>query len=1124
MAVVLAALGVVSSSPSALQPIRRTSGELELPRVRAGVLQIPKAHARGRVRVIVALPLPPLAATSRTLAARAAGRRLNVASSSSRAYLARLARAQRVAAAQLRRSIPQARIQRRYRVLLDAFAVELPARKLPQLVRLPFVKRVYPSLRYELKLNRSPGLIGATALSAATGARGEGVKIAIVDDGVDPRNPFLSGEGFSAPEGFPRGDRSLTSPKVIVARGFPPPGYGGTSRLAFVPRESFHGTHVAGIAAGHAGTNTGPGADHPATPGLSGVAPRAWVGNYRVFNRPTPIGNDAFVPEIVAAFEAAVADGMDVINFSGGGPQVDPQMDPLVEAVRNVTNAGVVAVISAGNDRDQFGFGSTGSPANAPEAISVAASSNSHVFGPALRVATPDAPSTLTQIPFESNGQVPAAWAAADQTLVDVGSVVSTSGTAVERRICGSTDPNDPRQTPLPPGSLAGAIALVQRGTCTFISKAARVRAAGAVGMIMIDNRPGEGNPIPLQLAVPSGMISDLDGARLLAYLQSRGGRAPVRATTSPLEIETGRSGIITSFSSGGPSPFTLGLKPDVAAPGGEILSSITPEFAGSPFAVFDGTSMAAPHVSGAAALLVQRHPSWTPAQIKSALMSTAGTAWADTARTVEAPVVLQGAGIVNVAAADDPRLFTSPASLSFGRLDVNRGAASRSLLVNVGDAGNGAGTWTVELQPQRASYGASLDLTPQVALAPGGSGDLVFVARAASDAEQGENYGLIVLRQGSVTRRIPYYFFVARPELEWVDHVRPLQRFQIGTTIGDHSHAELYRFPSAPFGPAPNYSGPPMNEPGHETLYETNISSPVANFGAAVIATDRPALIHPWLLGSKDESDVQGYAGTPVNVNVLTYSFRFDVGAAGAVFPRPKRYFFAVDSGTDRFTDRHFPGRYLLRSWVNDVRPPRVKLLTTRVTAGRPLIAARVIDTGSGVDPVSLVIAYRRALVGAALYDPDTGIALFPLPRAAPTIRRGRTVAIIAASDYQETKNVDQAGARVLPNTAFQAVRIVAVRAPAVSWLAPDSGTCLRKRHGAARLVVAASAPKRITAVRFYDGKRRIATVRRGIVGLYSADWRLRRAKRGVHRLRAVVSTRGGGRASAARRFRVCR
>src|SRR5205823_9429585 len=180
---------------------------------------------------------------------------------------------------------------------------------------------------------------------------------------------------------------------------------------------------------------------------------------------------------------------------------------------------------------------------------------------------------------------------------------------------------------------------LAQRGTCTFISKAQRAVNGGAIGLILIDNRFGEANPIPIRLPLAGGMISDLDGQHLRAFADANGGQASIRVSSSIQEISTNRGGIITSFSSAGPTDFGHMLKPDVSAPGLDVLSSTPPATTGSTFSVFAGTSMATPHVAGAAALLLQQHPNWTPANVKSALMSTAGPAWGDTARTQEAPV-----------------------------------------------------------------------------------------------------------------------------------------------------------------------------------------------------------------------------------------------------------------------------------------------------------------------------------------------------------------------------------------------------------------------------------------------------------------------------------------------------
>ena len=520
------ALTLTATSAAALQPIQRRHGEVVIPRVRAGTITVPTAHRRGRITVILTLADPPLAAYSRTLTGTSSSSRLSTSSLASKAYVAKLQRAQRAAAATLKRAIPEATVRRNYTILLNGMAVDLPATELARAAKLSFAHKLYPSYRYTLALDRSPGLIGAGGAGGIGGATGgDGVKIAVVDDGVDPANRFFAPEGFSYPAGFPKGGRKWTTPKVIVARSFVGTGADDKTRLALDPDASFHGTHVAGIAAGNAGTTAPAGADHPETPGLSGVAPRAQIGNYRVFNVPTPAGHVGNTPEIVAAFEAAVRDGMDVINFSGGGPQVDPASDAIIEAVRNVAAAGVVPVISAGNDRDDYGLGSAGSPGTAPDAISVAAVSNSHVYGPALTVTAPGAADPLTHVPFVRTGSTPPAWANADQQLVDVGTIMGTNSAPVPRDLCGPAGNLNGGTSPLPAGSLSGAIALVSRGNCTFAIKAARVRAAGAVGIVLVDNRPGEANGVPVQLAVPSGMISDFDGSALRSYLASRGGR-----------------------------------------------------------------------------------------------------------------------------------------------------------------------------------------------------------------------------------------------------------------------------------------------------------------------------------------------------------------------------------------------------------------------------------------------------------------------------------------------------------------------------------------------------------------------------------------------------------------------
>ncbi len=1114
-------LVVIAPATAALSPIQREFGERSVPRVGKPDARAQKAPGADRVRVVLRLRGQPLAKwQSRRLEARGAEseRRLDLREPAARRYLRTLEARQTRAIAAVREAVPSATVEQQFRILLNAVTVEAPVEALATLASLSSVTRVYPSLRYTSTLNTSPGVVGATPFSNATGAFGTGTKIAIVDDGVDPANPFFDPAGFSYPDGFPKGNRSFTTEKVIVARSFAPPGAPARSRRPVDRNATFHGTHVAGIAAGAAGKTAPKGLDHPETPGLSGVAPNAWIGNYRVFNIPTPIGDVANTPEIVAAFERAVTDGMDVINFSGGGPEVEPANDALIEAIENIAAAGVVAVVAAGNDRDDFGTGSIGSPSTAPAAISVAAVSNRHLFAPPLVV------EGFGEIPYQpgAGGFAPNAWAKNPRPIVDVRTVAGTDGNPVDEYLCApGNDPNAPKST-LPPGSLKGAVALASRGICTFVSKAERAAQAGAVGLVLIDNRSGEANAIPIPLEIPGFMISDLDGANLRAHLASGDGTGSMLARQQFVEFDSGRSGVVTSFSSGGPTALEHALKPDVAAPGGSVLSSTMPEIADSPYAVFDGTSMATPHVAGAAALLLERHPSWLPAQVKSALMSTARPAWGDSARAAEASVLLQGAGLVDLGRADNPLVFAVPSSLSFGDLNVNTGAASEKLALEVSDAGGGAGSWTVEVRPQASTSGAWLDLPKQLDIPNGGDALFSVTARAAAGAIAGENHGFIVLRREGEERRVPYAFLVTRPGLQFAEG-KALQRFQVGNTKRGSSRASVYRYPSAPFGPSPEFGSTAVEQTGAEDIYVFNLDHPAINFGVAVETEADGARIDPFVLGSPDENDVQGFAAIPVDINALNDTYLIPNGAAGLSFPRPGRYYVSVDSGLDTFTGSPRAGRYVLRAWVDDLEPPSIELLTKRVSGQQPLIAARITDRGAGVDPLSMEIVFDGIAVGAAAYDPIEGLALFPLPSSDSALKQGRNSVLILASDYQESKNVQTIGSDIFPNTGVARARLrYTPNNPAVSWLSPVGSECVAKPRD--RLVVTADGPNEIVSVRFLDGSGQIGIDRKSEADVFSAVWRSGRKPRGTHTLTAIATDENGNEVSARLKVRVCR
>ncbi len=399
LALLFSLVAVVATTGTAAGSVDRTPKsvvEQALLKVRpAPDLAIARPTRGNRVRVIMELEDPPLAAATyaRGLAGLGVRQKLNMRSAFSRTYLSTLEAEQARAIADLHDAMPDALVSRRYQVLVNGFAVSVPYARLPKLLDTRIATKVYPSYSYHLNLNRGPSVLGAPQFSALRRApRGQGVKVAVVDDGVDHEHPFLDPTGFSYPPGFPKGTSGLDD-----AKGDRRPRLRRTRReqraarpRQLVPRnvrrrrDRRRQDRRRGRAA-RASAARRTAAVIPRSRTSRASRPRAYIGNYRVFNvpAPAPLGGccSANSPEIVAAFEAAVRDGMDVINFSGGGPQADPRTDILIEAVRNVVRAGVVPVISAGNDRDFFGLGTAGSPATAPDAISVGAVANAHVFG-----------------------------------------------------------------------------------------------------------------------------------------------------------------------------------------------------------------------------------------------------------------------------------------------------------------------------------------------------------------------------------------------------------------------------------------------------------------------------------------------------------------------------------------------------------------------------------------------------------------------------------------------------------------------------------------------------------------------------------------------------------------------
>ena len=494
-------------------------------------------------------------------------------------------------AARLRAAVPTAAVERRYGVVLDAVALRLPVRALARVQRLPGVADVYPVATYHADTDTVPQIVGAIPLwGVDRSTAGQGVKVAVIDDGIDAGAPFLRPRGMRPPPGFPRGQRRFTSGRVIVARSFAGRDAPNADHLAFDPTVSEHGTHVAGILAGAYGTVARPGLGLPVVHGLSGVAPGAWLGNYRGLARGDhESGAIGSTVELAAAVDRAVADGMDVLNLSLGGPQIDPSADALSLALANAARAGIPSVVAAGNDFDTRGYGSISSPGTSATAITVAA----------------------TSIDARLRGQRP-------RQRRGLAGAHAVHGRAVARaaRDDGAHAPDAASSAPRPTGSTGTpavrpprrrplrAVVIVLRGGCSFGSKAINAHEAGAQGVIVESDRPGPPFVVEEEADLPLLAVTDAVGRELRAYIARAGSAARVRFTRTIEEVPTPPR-VLTDFSSAGPTPFDLLLKPDIAAPGEAILSSVpraSPDYPGA-FASWDGTSMAAPAVTGVVAL-----------------------------------------------------------------------------------------------------------------------------------------------------------------------------------------------------------------------------------------------------------------------------------------------------------------------------------------------------------------------------------------------------------------------------------------------------------------------------------------------------------------------------------------
>jgi uncharacterized protein (TIGR03437 family) len=667
--------------------------------------------------------------------------------------------------------------------LLNAvFVVAKPA-QVAELRSLPGVKAVRPLRRFHRKLDQAVKLINANStgwnlVGGVTNA-GLGLKIGIIDTGIDQTHPAFQDSTLTIPSGFPLCNVSsdcdnFTNNKVIVARSYVQQLANATGTDAtistpddFSARDRVgHGTAVAMCAAGE--TNAGP-ADT-----ITGVAPRAYLGSYKVFGSPE-VNDGASGDVIISALEDALKDGMDIASLSLGGPAFyaplasgadcgEPSGTPCdaeATALENAVKSGMSVVAAAGNEaEDGVLYNASGtitlntidSPGDAPDVIAAAGSTNAHTWVSGVRVSGTGIPSAIQVIQGQFSSDGPQLYSPLSAPLVDVTTVSS-----------------DPQGCSSFTGSLTNDFVLIERGTCDFSVKVLNAQNIGAIGVIVydpsantIDIPSGLGNT-----SIPMVLIGDTGGLALKAFIDANPGYT---VTMDPSAVPVAATpNIMTAFSSRGPS-INGGLKPDVTAvgqdlymaaqnydPNGELYSS-------NRYTVADGTSFATPQITGAVALVKQyrtaRSSTVTPAELKSSVVNTAAQTLTENGSTAD--LISAGGGLLDVGAAIASDVTADPATISFGYLDVTGFPATQTLVIT-NNASTSTRTYTLSVAQSASTPDskAHVSLSESSVTLAAGKSATITVTLGGTKPAAGRYEGFIVITGGARTIQVPYLYLL---------------------------------------------------------------------------------------------------------------------------------------------------------------------------------------------------------------------------------------------------------------------------------------------------------------------------------------------------------------------------
>lgn len=670
---------------------------------------------------------------------RTADNKLNFSNGAVRSYAAQL-KAQRDSFASQAQAVG-AKVEVEFDTLFNGISVKGKGLTKEKLLAMPGVKAVFDHALYHVNMDASRALIHAPEAWELVGGMsqaGKGIRVAIIDSGIRPEHPMFSGEGFTAPDAasLPNDDycatvdESFCNDKLIVAR------Y-STPTFAVAPDEHLsplgyggHGTHVAGTAVGNLINATYNGVDTE----ISGVAPGAYLMSYKALYAPAEdiYGGSGSNIMLMEALEMAVKDGADVINNSwGGGAGSNPAFSPYLEAFENAEAAGIVIVSAAGNDGG-YGANTIGCPGCIEAGITVANTTHGRFFANGLSIGD-----LSDLVAIEGNGEA----RLGDLETDFVGMPLSSITVDLD---------NYEGCAPFPADSFKDKVAVISRGSCAFSDKAANATEAGATALVVYNNRPGQPFTMSISATIPAVMIDQADGEAVLTQISAAGEQGveltlgkETKALVNPTYADN-----VAATSSRGPNGDSSFLKPDMAAPGTNILSAWSmddPGSNGATFAAISGTSMASPHVAGAAALMKQQHPEWSAIDIKTALTSStkaSGLVKEDSITPADAFDI--GAGRLEVADALN-------ATVSFDKASLVNSACLKScdFTFTINDKRDSSDETAVEYNVAAMLSGAAIEFSKDnVSLAGGESAEIQFKVDSSLMPQETWQFGHISINE----------------------------------------------------------------------------------------------------------------------------------------------------------------------------------------------------------------------------------------------------------------------------------------------------------------------------------------------------------------------------------------